>query len=255
MILIKLTHWMFFNRVSPMMINSVMMKNSTWSVIMKNNTEFITLVNMESVRYPVYVHPVAQSMGNVLSIMLSMSNFFMKKDTQLLLEALKTSLKMKPFLMRATLSSMLVFHLTVTLVRRTYCIIRFTILLSMMIANFVCKIGINCLLKTRRNYMKRRRRRRSTIVLSVHIATNDFVNHLLLRNTEFEHNLAPFKCDPCAKTFHSRQEKDYHDTAEHSTAEVFEKCNMCGKLLASKISLRNHMKYVHSDERKYSCKK
>ena len=74
------------------------------------------------------------------------------------------------------------------------------------------------------------------------------------KHIEFEHNLAPFKCDPCAKTFHSRQAKEYHDTAEHSTAEVSEKCNMCGKLLASKISLRNHMKYVHSDERKYSCK-
>jgi hypothetical protein len=47
--------------------------------MMKNNTECITLVNKESVRYPVYVHPVAQSMGNVLSIILSISNFSMKK--------------------------------------------------------------------------------------------------------------------------------------------------------------------------------
>ena len=49
-------------------------------------------------------------MGNVLSIRLSMSNFLMKKDTQLLLEALKISVKIKPFLMRVTVSSMLVDH-------------------------------------------------------------------------------------------------------------------------------------------------
>ena len=73
------------------------------------------------------------------------------------------------------------------------------------------------------------------------------------KHIEFEHKLAPFNCEQCTKTFHSKQAKEYHYNVQHSTSKFSEVCNICGKELASKISLKNHMRYVHSDERKHSC--
>ena len=73
------------------------------------------------------------------------------------------------------------------------------------------------------------------------------------KHIEFEHGTVPFRCDACNKTFHSKQAKEYHDSVKHLTGKVSVQCSICEKVLASKISLNAHMKYVHSEERKHSC--
>ena len=73
------------------------------------------------------------------------------------------------------------------------------------------------------------------------------------KHIEFEHGTVPFRCDACNKTFHSKQGKEYHDSVKHLTGKVSVQCSICEKVLASKISLNAHMKYVHSEERKHSC--
>ena len=73
------------------------------------------------------------------------------------------------------------------------------------------------------------------------------------KHIEFEHGNVPFKCEACSKTFHSKQAKEYHDSAKHLTDKVSVKCSTCEKVLASKVSLSAHMKYVHSKERKHPC--
>ena len=99
-----------------------------------------------------------------------------------------------------------------------------------------------------------RLRRIITIALYVHIATRDFVSHFLVKKrTEFEHGNAPFKCEACTKSFHSKQAKEYHDSVKHSTVDMSVKCSICEKVLASKMCLKTRMKYVHSDTREHSC--
>jgi hypothetical protein len=73
------------------------------------------------------------------------------------------------------------------------------------------------------------------------------------KHIEFEHGNAPFRCEECIKTFHSKQAKEYHDSVKHSTGKISEKCSICEKVLASKTCLKSHIKYVHSEERKHSC--
>ena len=74
------------------------------------------------------------------------------------------------------------------------------------------------------------------------------------KHIELAHNQSPFTCEVCSTSFHSKQAKEYHNTLKHSTSKASEKCDVCHKVLASKISLRNHMMYVHSEERKFECK-
>ena len=73
------------------------------------------------------------------------------------------------------------------------------------------------------------------------------------KHIQFEHGNAPFRCEACSKTFHSKQAKDYHDSIKHLTGKVSVQCSICEKVLASSVSLNAHMKYVHSEERKHSC--
>ena len=74
------------------------------------------------------------------------------------------------------------------------------------------------------------------------------------KHLEFEHgDAAPFICDHCVKKFHSKQAKEYHDKVYHTSNQEKEKCLVCEKTFAAKVSLLNHMKYVHSEERCHQC--
>ena len=73
------------------------------------------------------------------------------------------------------------------------------------------------------------------------------------KHIEFEHGNAPFKCEVCIKSFHSKKANDYHDSVKHSSVDMSVKCSICEKVLASEISLKAHIKYVHSEKRLHSC--
>ena len=74
------------------------------------------------------------------------------------------------------------------------------------------------------------------------------------KHVEFEHEgAAPFKCDFCSTTFHSKQGKIYHETIHHTDKPKKETCSICGKEFAAKVSLLNHIKYVHSEAKTHSC--
>jgi predicted RNA-binding Zn-ribbon protein involved in translation (DUF1610 family) len=77
--------------------------------------------------------------------------------------------------------------------------------------------------------------------------------YLKKKHVEFEHENAPFKCDHCATKFHSEKAKDYHELVHHSKFHEREKCKLCDKTFTAKVSLLNHMKYVHSEERMHQC--
>ena len=53
--------------------------------------------------------------------------------------------------------------------------------------------------------------------------------------------------------FQSKQALEYHRIKKHSKSTRQETCKVCQKMFATKVSLENHTRYVHSDKRKYSC--
>ena len=74
------------------------------------------------------------------------------------------------------------------------------------------------------------------------------------KHVEFEHeSVAPFKCDKCSKGFHSKQAKEYHEKVKHTDINRREKCDICGTTFTAQVSLTNHMKYAHSEERLHQC--
>ena len=87
------------------------------------------------------------------------------------------------FVSLITLSSMLAFLSVVSAARRICYIIKCIISLSMMIANFVNRTGINCLQKIRGTCMKGRKRRSIAIALFAHIVTRNSVSQPPLGNT------------------------------------------------------------------------
>ena len=74
------------------------------------------------------------------------------------------------------------------------------------------------------------------------------------KHVEFEHEeAAPFKCGFCSTTFHSKQGKVYHESVHHTDQPKKETCSTCGKEFSAKVSLLNHIKYVHSEAKTHSC--
>ena len=74
------------------------------------------------------------------------------------------------------------------------------------------------------------------------------------KHIEMEHEgVKRFNCDSCSKSFHSKQAQDYHYSVVHSKAHKKEKCNICGKEFSANVSLVEHIKYFHSDNREHSC--
>ena len=78
--------------------------------------------------------------------------------------------------------------------------------------------------------------------------------HIVKKHIEFNHKRkALFECDDCHLVFQSKQANEYHKRVHHSDATIPEKCKVCEKTFPSKVSLQSHTKYVHSNEKKYSC--
>ena len=77
--------------------------------------------------------------------------------------------------------------------------------------------------------------------------------HFRKKHVEFEHGNAPFSCDYCSTKFHSKQSKEYHEAVHYLPAGPKEACPICEKEFSATVSLRNHVKYVHSEVREHSC--
>ena len=77
--------------------------------------------------------------------------------------------------------------------------------------------------------------------------------HFRKKHIEYEHGQSSYNCDYCSTKFHSKQAKEYHEAIHHLPAGQKEKCPTCRKEFTAKVSLNNHMKYVHSKQKKHSC--
>ena len=78
--------------------------------------------------------------------------------------------------------------------------------------------------------------------------------HFRKKHIELEHGeSSKFTCDFCPAKFHAKQSKEYHQAVHHSDDKFTEKCNICGKEFSAKVTLMNHVKYVHSDNRDHPC--
>ena len=73
------------------------------------------------------------------------------------------------------------------------------------------------------------------------------------KHIDLEHNKAPYSCAICNKTFHVKQSMDYHNIHHHSSQSQSELCGLCDATFSSTVSLKNHVKYVHSEERSFVC--
>ena len=77
--------------------------------------------------------------------------------------------------------------------------------------------------------------------------------YFMRKHVESEHGEKPFKCEKCEKRFQSLIAKSYHEQTHHAgEVKVFD-CNVCGKQFKSGIHLKQHVKYVHSDTRRWNC--
>ena len=73
------------------------------------------------------------------------------------------------------------------------------------------------------------------------------------KHIEYEHDGAKYKCNFCERAFNSHQAKTYHEKLKHSLNLTSVHCEKCKKTFASEVSLKVHLKYVHSDKRRESC--
>ena len=74
------------------------------------------------------------------------------------------------------------------------------------------------------------------------------------KHIEFSHgDQPPFRCNSCGLGLQSKQALEYHNLKQHTKSTPKEKCPHCSKLFLSKTSLANHIRYVHTEKRKYSC--
>ena len=75
------------------------------------------------------------------------------------------------------------------------------------------------------------------------------------RHIECEHNKnSKIKCDECQRQFLSNQSLHYHKLTKHTVdVEKSHRCNICDKAFLVKVNLDNHVKFKHSDTRKFEC--
>ena len=61
-------------------------------------------------------------------------------------------------------------------------------------------------------------------------------------------------CPKCPKSFQCKQSLDCHMLTKHTKkANVCHSWELCDKTFVAKVALENHLRFVHSDERKFSC--
>ena len=76
------------------------------------------------------------------------------------------------------------------------------------------------------------------------------------KHVEKEHKDKKLKCFECEKSFQCQQSLDYHKLSNHTAnAPKSHSCNICNKSFIAKVTLKNHIKYMHSEERKFECTK
>ena len=75
------------------------------------------------------------------------------------------------------------------------------------------------------------------------------------KHIEFEHEQKrdSYKCEYCKVKFQSNKAKQYHEMTKHSSSPSHSACDICQKTFTSVVNLKSHMKYVHSDNQKWSC--
>ena len=74
------------------------------------------------------------------------------------------------------------------------------------------------------------------------------------KHIDQEHFNKKLKCPKCPKSFQCKQSLDYHMLTKHTKkANVCYSCELCDKTFVAKVALENHLRFVHSDERKFSC--
>jgi uncharacterized Zn-finger protein len=73
------------------------------------------------------------------------------------------------------------------------------------------------------------------------------------KHIDFQYEQATFHCDHCEIVFHSEKARLYHENTKHLNSDMTFKSEICNKTFTSEISWKRHSKYVHSEERKWSC--
>ena len=75
------------------------------------------------------------------------------------------------------------------------------------------------------------------------------------KHVECEHKQnSKIKCDECQKSFQSEQALNYHKLAQHTIdPQKSYSCHICNKKFLAKVNLDNHVKFKHSDSRKFEC--
>ena len=77
------------------------------------------------------------------------------------------------------------------------------------------------------------------------------------KHIEFEHNRKfEVKCDECQKPFQCKQSLVYHKLKQHTVdSQPPLSCHICHQKFFAKVTLNNHIKFKHSDLRKFDCQK
>lgn len=76
------------------------------------------------------------------------------------------------------------------------------------------------------------------------------------RHVEREHMNAKIKCDECPKLFQCQQSLNYHKLTKHASDTAMSyRCEICQKTFVAKVTLDNHIKYKHTEVRKFECSK
>ena len=69
------------------------------------------------------------------------------------------------------------------------------------------------------------------------------------RHVQNEHKAGKFQCTFCEKLFQSKQAHSYYEKLKHLDAERFVKCILWEKEFGSEVTLKNHLKYAHTDKK------
>ena len=74
------------------------------------------------------------------------------------------------------------------------------------------------------------------------------------KHIKYEHEGEKFKCDYCNNVYNSQQAKSYHERLKHTPTQSQVHCAMCKRSFGSEVALKSHMKYVHTSQKRLSCK-
>ena len=68
------------------------------------------------------------------------------------------------------------------------------------------------------------------------------------RHINLEHKNKKLKCEKCIKSFQCKESLSYHELTNHAIiAPSSHCCEICEKTFLTKVGLRNHMKFTHTN--------